>query len=337
MRDLILAVETSCDETAAAVLADGREILSNLVSSQISVHRQYGGVVPEIASRHHLEQVNRMIALALEEAGINLADLSAVAVTYGPGLVGALLVGVSSAKALAFSRNLPLLGINHIEGHVYANWLEGQEWEFPLLCLVVSGGHTALVLMNRHGNYELLGQTQDDAVGEAYDKVARSMGLPYPGGPVLDKLAQEGDREAIHLPRAWLGEDSLDFSFSGLKTAVLNHLNRSKLKGENVNQADLAAGFQASVVEVLLEKTMCAAKKRKLTTILLAGGVAANSALRAAFTERCEKEGFRLHYPPLPFCTDNAAMIACAAHYHYLAGERAGWNLNAVPNLKLFR
>lgn len=334
MREIILAIETSCDETAAA-LYDGRELLANVVSSQISIHRKYGGVVPEIASRHHLEQVNRLIDIALEEGKVSPADLSAVAVTYGPGLVGALLVGVSTAKALAYSLRLPLVGVNHIEGHIYANWLAGEDWNFPLLCLVVSGGHTTLVQMNGHGKYELIGQTQDDAVGEAYDKVARCMGLPYPGGPVLDELAQKGNAQAINLPRAWLGEDNFNFSFSGLKTAVLNYLNRAQQRGEKVNLADLAAGFQASVVEVLVKKTMEAARKRNLSTILLAGGVAANSGLRSAFQARCADAGIRLHYPPLSYCTDNGAMIACAGYYRYRKGEFSGWNLNAVPNLKL--
>jgi len=335
-KEIILAVETSCDETAVAVLANGDDLLANLVSSQIQVHRQFGGVVPEIASRHHLEQVNRLVDLALQEAKLGLADLEAIAVTYGPGLVGALLVGVSTAKALAYSRNLPLVGVNHIEGHIYANWLTHRKIEFPLACLVVSGGHTALVRMNDHGSYHLLGQTQDDAAGEAYDKVARAMGLGYPGGPLLDELARKGNPQAIPLPRAWLGEDSFDFSFSGLKTAVLNYQNRVAQKGEEVNKADLAAAFQASVVEVLVEKTVRAACKNKLKTVLLAGGVAANSLLREQLKKRCEDEGLALLYPPLQYCTDNAAMIACAGYYRYKRGERANWHLNAVPNLKLF-
>jgi len=335
-REIILAVETSCDETAAAVLADGCDLLSNVVSSQIEIHQRFGGVVPEIASRHHLEQVNRLIDLAMFEAGISFSDLSAIAVTYGPGLVGALLVGVSTAKALAYSLSLPLVGINHIEGHIYANWLVHRKLEFPLICLIVSGGHTALVLMNNHGKYELLGQTQDDAVGEAYDKVARAMGLGYPGGPLIDQLSRSGNADSLYLPRAWLDKDGFDFSFSGLKTAVLNHLNHAAQKGENINRADLALAFQTSVIEVLVEKTLRAAKKNKINTVLLAGGVAANSLLRANLKERCDEEGLQLFYPPLEYCTDNAAMIASAGYYRFKHGDRAGWNLNAMPNLKLF-
>ncbi|MDD4146425.1 MAG: tRNA (adenosine(37)-N6)-threonylcarbamoyltransferase complex transferase subunit TsaD [Clostridia bacterium] len=334
-KEIILAVETSCDETAVAILRDGRELLSNLVFSQIKIHQQFGGVVPEIAARKHLEQVNLLISLALEEAGLTFPQLSALAVTYGPGLVGALLIGVSTVKALAYSLNLPLLGVNHMEGHLYANWLGQEQITFPLVGLIVSGGHTSLIEMRGHGEYLLLGQTQDDAVGEAYDKVARAMGLGYPGGPLLDALAREGNGEALSLPRAWLGEGSFDFSFSGLKTAVLNYLNRASLKGEAVNQADLAASFQASVVEVLVEKTIRVARKKGLPTVLMAGGVSANSSLREQMRKRCEQEGLRLYYPPVEFCTDNAAMIACAAHYRYLKGERADWYLNAIPQLRL--
>jgi len=335
-KEILLAIETSCDETAVAVLAEGRDLLANIISSQVAVHRLYGGVVPEIASRQHLEQVNRLIDVALAEADISFAELSAIAVSYGPGLVGALLVGVSTAKALAYGLDLPLVGVNHIEGHIYANWLVNRRIEFPAICLVVSGGHTALVEASGHGKYELLGQTIDDAAGEAFDKVARAMGLGYPGGPLIDALAVKGDPQRFPLPRAWLVPDSLDFSFSGLKTAVLNHLNKSAMKGEEINKADLAAGFQASVIEVLVEKTIAAAQKRRITTILLAGGVAANSALREQLRQRCAEEGFVLSYPPLEYCTDNAAMIACAGHYRLQAGERADWHLNAVPNLKLF-
>lgn len=335
-KDIILAIETSCDETAVAVLSQGRELLSNLVSSQINIHQPFGGVVPEIASRQHLEQVNRLIDLSLKEAGVVFQELDAVAVTYGPGLVGALLVGVSTAKALSYSLKLPLVGVNHIEGHIYANWLNHEQIEFPLVCLIVSGGHTALVQMDDHGKYQLLGQTQDDAVGEAYDKVARVLGLGYPGGPVLDRLARQGDPKAVALPRAWLGQDNYNFSFSGLKTAVLNYLNRAHLKGEAVNQADLAAGFQDSVVEVLVEKTIGAASKKGLKTVLLAGGVAANSSLRERLEARCNELGLRLLYPTLDFCTDNAAMIACAGYHRYRMGYRSDYYLNAVPNLKLF-
>lgn len=336
-KNIILAIETSCDETAVALIDENKKMLANIVASQIKIHQKFGGVVPEIASRHHLEQVNRLITLALEEANITLADLQAVAVTYGPGLVGALLVGVSTAKALAYSLNVPLIGINHIEGHVYANWIEHDDIEFPFVCLIVSGGHTTLVIMQGHGKYELLGRTQDDAVGEAYDKVARAMGLGYPGGPIIDKLAREGDPKAINFPRAWLGEDSYDFSFSGVKTSVLNYLNRASLKGEEIKKEDVAASFQASVVEVLVEKVIKAAKSRNMNmkTIALAGGVAANSALRETLQERCAKEGLRLIYPSLEYCTDNGAMIACASYFRYREGKRSDWHLNAVPNLKL--
>ncbi len=334
-KEIIMAIETSCDETAVAILADGKELLVNLVSSQIKIHQQFGGVVPEIASRQHLEQVNRLIDLALKEAGLTFAQLTALAVTYGPGLVGALLVGVSTAKALAYSVNLPLVGVNHVEGHIYANWLAQEEREFPLVCLIVSGGHTALVEMRGHGEYRFLGETQDDAAGEAFDKVARAMGLGYPGGPLLDALAREGNGTAVQLPRAWLGGNNYNFSFSGVKTAVLNYLNKAAQKGEEVNKADLAASFQASVVEVLVEKTVRAAQEKKLKTVLMAGGVSANSLLREQMQQRCQEEKLNLAYPPSEYCTDNAAMIACAAHYRYLKGERSGWDLNAVPQLRL--
>lgn len=335
-KGIILAIETSCDETAAAIISDGRDLLANVVASQIDIHKEYGGVVPEIASRHHLEQVNSVIDIALKKAQITLNELDAIAVTYGPGLVGALLVGVSTAKALSYSLDIPLIGVNHIEGHIYANWLVHDNIQFPLICLVVSGGHTALIEVKNHGEYELLGQTQDDAVGEAYDKIARAMGLGYPGGPIVDSLAQKGNNQAVVLPRAWLAKDSYDFSFSGLKTAVLNYLNRASLKGEKIVIEDLAASFQASVVEVLVEKTMKAAKKSNIKTVMMAGGVAANSLLRQSLSERCEEENIMLYYPPLEFCTDNAAMIASAGYYRYINGERASLYLNAVPNLKLF-
>lgn len=334
--NIILAIETSCDETAVAVLSEGEKLLANLVSSQIDIHQEYGGVVPEIASRHHLEQVNRLIDLALVKGNLQFSDLEAIAVTHGPGLVGALLVGVSTAKALAYSLNLPLVGVNHIEGHIYANWLVHKNIEFPLICLVISGGHTALVEMTGHGEYTLLGQTQDDAVGEAYDKVARVMGLGYPGGPIIDQIAQKGNPAALNFPRAWLGPESLDFSFSGVKTAVLNALNQAQMKGEEIAQTDLAASFQASVIEVLVNKTMLAAQKKNVKTVLLAGGVAANQTLRENLVERSKREGLKLYYPPLEYCTDNAAMIACAGYYRFIRGERSDWHLNAVPNLRLF-
>ncbi|NLJ76080.1 MAG: tRNA (adenosine(37)-N6)-threonylcarbamoyltransferase complex transferase subunit TsaD [Peptococcaceae bacterium] len=331
----ILGIETSCDETAAAVVVDGAEIRSNIISSQVDVHQKFGGVVPEIASRKHLELITPVIEEAMEESGLKFADLDAVAVTYGPGLVGALLVGVAAAKALAYGLDLPLLGINHIEGHIYANFAVTPDLEFPLVCLVVSGGHTDLVYMEKHGNYQVLGKTRDDAAGEAFDKVARTLGLGYPGGPLIERLAQSGDPGAIELPRAYLEKGSLDFSFSGLKSAVINFLHRARQRGEQVNQADLAAGFQQAVADVLVDKTIEAAKGAGVSTILLAGGVAANSKLRKDFMDKAGHLSLRVHVPPLILCTDNAAMIACAAYYKFLRGSFAPLTLNAVPSLKL--
>lgn len=331
----ILAVETSCDETSAAVITDGREILSNIISSQVPVHQKFGGVVPEIASRKHIEMVNAVVQEALTEAGTTFADLDAVAVTYGPGLVGALLVGVSAAKAFAFTLEIPLIGVNHMEGHIYANFLAHPELEFPLLCLVVSGGHTDLVYIEDHGRYQIAGRTRDDAAGEAFDKVARALGLGYPGGPIIDKLAASGNPAAVDLPRAYLEEDSLDFSFSGLKSSVLNYLNRAAQKGEKVNQANLAASFQQAVVDVLVDKTMAAVKRYRVKNVMLAGGVAANRRLRECLEQKAGPEGSRLFYPPLDLCTDNAAMVGCAAYYKYIRGDFAPLTLNAVPGLKL--
>lgn len=335
MSRLILGIETSCDETAAAVVADGVTVLSSVISSQVDVHQKFGGVVPEVASRKHLEVINYVIAGVLTEAGLGFNDLHAVAVTYGPGLAGALLVGVSAAKALACGLDIPLIGVNHLEGHIYANFLVKPVISFPLICLVVSGGHTDLVHMTGHGCYRMLGHTRDDAAGEAYDKVARVMGLGYPGGPVLDKLAGEGNPDSIFLPRAYLEEGSFDFSFSGLKSAVINFLHRSGQVGKTVNKADLAAGFQDAVVTVLVDKTLAAAGASGISTILLAGGVAANSRLRAVLATRAEKEGYNLVCPPASLCTDNAAMVACAAYYKYLRGDFAPLTLNAVPDLRL--
>ncbi|MDA8233575.1 MAG: tRNA (adenosine(37)-N6)-threonylcarbamoyltransferase complex transferase subunit TsaD [Clostridia bacterium] len=331
----ILAIETSCDETSAAVVVDGREVLSNVISSQVPVHQKYGGVVPEIASRKHVELINSVVAEALELAGKTFADLSAVAVTYGPGLVGALLVGLSTAKAMAYTLNIPLVGVNHMEGHIYANFLAHPELEFPLVCLVVSGGHSDLVYMAGHGQYEILGRTRDDAAGEAFDKIARALGLGYPGGPLVSKVAEEGDDQAILLPRAYLEPDSLDFSFSGLKSAVLNYLNRAEQKGEEVNKADLAASFQRAVTDVLVDKTMQAARLKKVKTILLAGGVAANRQLRESLAARAADHNLQVFYPPPILCTDNGAMIGAAAYFKFIKGIRAGLTLNAVPTLKL--
>lgn len=330
---LILAIESSCDETAVAVIKNGREVLANVVSTQIDIHKKFGGVVPEVASRKHLENINIVVQEALEQSAMTLEEMTHIAVTYGPGLVGALLVGVATAKALAFAANKPLIAVHHIEGHIYANFLVDPQLEPPLLCLVVSGGHTAIVKIDRHGHYILLGQTRDDAAGEAYDKVARSIGLSYPGGPQIDRLAKEGDPAAIDLPRAWLEEDSYDFSFSGLKSAVLNYLNKMAMKQQHVEPCDIAASFQQAVIDVLVTKTMRAAQQEGLKTIVLAGGVAANSGLRQQLEEAAAAKGCTVCYPPLALCTDNAAMIGAAAHYKALRGEYADWTLNAVPNL----
>lgn len=329
----ILGIETSCDETAAAVVIDGTTALSNVIASQAEIHKRFGGVVPEVASRRHVETITLTIEESLEKAGKRLDDIDAIAVTYGPGLVGALLVGVAAAKAISFARGIPLIGVHHIAGHIYANRLVA-EMEFPLLSLVVSGGHTELVLMKEHGHYRILGETRDDAAGEAYDKVARALDLPYPGGPHIDRLAHEGVAN-VPLPRAWLEPDSYDFSFSGLKSAVLNTLHNAAQRGETIEPANLAASFQTSVVEVLVEKTIRAAQAYGVKQILLAGGVAANRGLRTALTERCGQEGFSLVIPPLSLCTDNAAMIAAAGYVSYTKGEFAELDLNGVAGLDL--
>jgi N6-L-threonylcarbamoyladenine synthase len=331
----ILALETSCDETSAAVVADGTEVMSNIISSQIDVHRKFGGVVPEVASRKHLELMNQVMEEALTAAGLKFEDLAAVAVTYGPGLVGALLVGVSAAKAIAYGLDIPLVGVNHLEGHIYANFLCEPGLDFPLLCLVVSGGHTDLVHIAGHGDCRVIGRTRDDAAGEAFDKVARVIGLGYPGGPLIDRLAREGNPKAISLPRAYLEEGSLDFSFSGLKSAVIYTLQRAEQRGQEINKSDLAASFQQALIDVLVDKTFNAAKDIGVSTILLAGGVAANSGLRLAITQRAAKSGYRVVIPPPVLCTDNAAMVACAGYYKLLRGATAPLTLNAVPDLKL--
>jgi N6-L-threonylcarbamoyladenine synthase len=330
---LILGIETSCDETSAAVVQDGTAILSNIIASQAEIHKKFGGVVPEVASRRHVENITLTINQALETAGTTLDDISAIAVTYGPGLVGALLVGVAAAKTLSFTRGIPLIGVHHIAGHIYANRLV-KEMEFPLVSLVVSGGHTELVLMERHGEYAILGETRDDAAGEAYDKVARALRLPYPGGPHIDRLAAAG-QAGIPLPRAWLEPDSYDFSFSGLKSAVLNALHNAEQRGEKVEPADMAASFQESVVEVLVEKTIRAAMTYGARQVLLAGGVAANSGLRRALADSCQKAGVELVVPPISLCTDNAAMIAAAGYVSYQKRQFAALDLNGVPGLPL--
>ncbi|MCR8981923.1 tRNA (adenosine(37)-N6)-threonylcarbamoyltransferase complex transferase subunit TsaD [Brevibacillus laterosporus] len=329
----ILGIETSCDETSASVIENGTTILSNVIASQADIHKRFGGVVPEVASRRHVENITVTIEEALELANKNWDDISAIAVTYGPGLVGALLVGVAAAKAISFAKGIPLIGVHHIAGHIYANRLV-EEMQFPLISLVVSGGHTELIYMKEHGHFEILGETRDDAAGEAYDKVARSLELPYPGGPHIDRLAHEGE-PSINLPRAWLEKDSYDFSFSGLKSAVLNTLHNAKQRGEEIPAANLAASFQTSVVEVLVEKTIRAAKEYQAKQILLAGGVAANKGLRSALGERCAKEGLSLTIPPFILCTDNAAMIAAAGFVSYQQGKFADLDLNGVPGLEL--
>lgn len=329
----LLGIETSCDETAAAVVENGTKVLANVVASQMNIHRRFGGVVPEVASRRHVEQITLVIKEALAKAGITLDEVDAIAVTKGPGLVGALLIGVSAAKALAFSRQIPLVGVHHIAGHIYANRLV-EEMIFPCLTLVVSGGHTELVLMREHGRYHILGETRDDAAGEAYDKVARALGLAYPGGPEIDRLAQKG-QASIDFPRAWLEPDSYDFSFSGLKSAVLNHLHQLEQKEEPVHQANIAASFQESVVEVLVGKTLRAAEAFQVKQVLLAGGVAANQRLRQRMQQACAQHGLPLVIPPLWLCTDNAAMIASAGFVEYEKGVRETMALNAYPGLRL--
>ena len=331
----ILAIESSCDETAAAVIKNGREVLSNVISSQIALHTLYGGVVPEIASRKHIEKINQVIEEALSEAGMELTQMDAIGVTYGPGLVGALLVGVAEAKAISYATGIPLVGVHHIEGHVSANYIEHEELEPPFLCLIVSGGHTHLVIVKEYGEYEIIGRTHDDAAGEAYDKVARAIGLGYPGGPKIDKLAKEGNPSAIAFPRAQVEGCPYDFSFSGLKSAVLNYLHHAEQLGGEINRADVAASFQAAVVDVLVDKTLQAAKEYGIDKVALAGGVASNSALRAGMEAACKKAGKKLYFPSPIFCTDNAAMIGAAAYYEYKKGVRHGLDLNAVPNLKI--
>ncbi len=332
---LILAIESSCDETAASVVKNGRCVLSNIISSQIAIHTLYGGVVPEIASRKHIEKINQVVEAALKEADVTLDDIDAIGVTYGPGLVGALLVGVAEAKAIAYAKKKPLVGVHHIEGHVSANYIEHPDLEPPFLCEIISGGHTHLVIVKDYGSFEILGRTRDDAAGEAFDKVARAIGLGYPGGPKIDKLAKEGNPHAINFPRAHMEDAPYDFSFSGVKSAVLNHLNKCRMTGEPIVEADIAASFQQAVVDVLVDNAIRAAKDYHMDRLAIAGGVASNGALRAAMEAACEKEGIRFYRPSPIFCTDNAAMIGVAAYYEYQKGTRHGWDLNAVPNLKL--
>lgn len=332
---VILGIESSCDETAAAVVVNGRRVLSNIISSQIETHKLYGGVVPEIASRKHIENIDGVVKEALESAGVTLDDIDAIAVTYGPGLVGALLVGVAHAKALAYTAKKPLVGVHHIEGHVSANFIQSEKLEPPFICMIVSGGHTHLVKVSDYGSYEIIGRTRDDAAGEAFDKVARAIGLGYPGGPKIDKLSKEGNENAIEFPKAKIGDAPYDFSFSGVKSAVLNYINICNMKGEEVNKADVAASFQKSVVDAIVSRTIMAAKEYKIDKVALAGGVAANGGLREGMKKACDAARIELYYPAPVLCTDNAAMIASAGYYEYMKGIRHGLDLNAVANLKL--
>lgn len=331
----ILAIETSCDETAAAVVRNGREVLSNVIYTQIALHTEYGGVVPELASRKHIEKINPVIKSALEESKLTLDDIDAIAVTYGPGLVGPLLVGVSTAKALALATGKPLVGVHHIEGHISANYIEHPDLEPPYMCLVVSGGHSHLVEVVDYGTYNILARTRDDAAGEAFDKVARAIGLGYPGGPKIDKAAKEGNPDAIVFPRGKVRDSQYDFSFSGLKSAVLNYLNSCNMQGIEINTADVAASFQKSVVEVLTDNSMEAFKQSGYKKFALAGGVASNTSLRTSLENACAKMGARFYVPSPIYCTDNAAMIGAAGYYEYISGTRHGYDLNAVPNLQL--
>lgn len=334
-RFLTLAFETSCDETAAAVLADGRTVLSNVISSQIDIFKNYGGVVPEIASRHHLENINGVLAEALKDANVTLDDIDLIGVTNGPGLIGALLMGVATAKSLAFAKNIPLVGVHHLMGHISANFIEYPELEPPFMALITSGGHTEIVDVKSYTECEILGGTRDDAVGEAYDKVARVLGLGYPGGPKIDKIAKEGNPEAIHFKRVYLEKDSFDFSFSGLKTAVLNYINQEKQAGRELNRADLAASFQQAVMDVITEKSVAAVKQRGESRLVLAGGVAANSKLRQMLGEACKANGIELYRPAIELCTDNAAMIGAAAYYKYRSKGADGLDLDAYASMKL--
>ena len=332
---LILAIESSCDETAASVVKNGRCVLSNIISSQIAIHTLYGGVVPEIASRKHIEKINQVVEAALKEADVTLDDIDAIGVTYGPGLVGALLVGVAEAKAIAYAKKKPLVGVHHIEGHVSANYIEHPDLEPPFLCEIISGGHTHLVIVKDYGSFEILGRTRDDAAGEAFDKVARAIGLGYPGGPKIDKLAKEGNPHAIDFPRAHMEDAPYDFSFSGLKSAVLNYLNGCKMKNIPIVQADIAASFQKAVTDVLIGNAMKAIDEFGMDKFAIAGGVASNGTLREGMRAACEKKGVAFYHPSPIFCTDNAAMIGVAGYYEYIKGIRDGWDLNAKPNLKI--
>lgn len=335
MKDIItLSIESSCDETAVAILKNGREVLANIVSTQIELHKKFGGVVPEVASRKHIENIDAVYQEALDTANIKAEEIDHIAVTYGPGLVGALLVGLSYAKALAFTLGIPLVGVNHMQGHINANYIEYKDLEPPFITLVVSGGHTHLVEVKDYQTYEILGRTRDDASGEAFDKISRAMGLGYPGGPIIDRLAKQGNKHAIEFPRAYL-DDSYDFSFSGLKSAVLNYLNGQKMKKQEIIVEDVAASFQEAVVEVLSTKAVKAANEKGYKTIALSGGVAANSALREKITQMAKEHNIEIKYPNIELCTDNAAMIGCAGYHNFINGKIDDMSLNAVPNLKI--
>lgn len=331
----ILAIESSCDETAAAVVEDGTKVLSNIINTQIDIHKLYGGVVPEIASRKHIENISAVVDKAVAECNMTLNDIDAIAVTYGPGLIGALLVGVSTAKGLAYALKKPLIPVHHIKGHISANFIENPDFKPPFMCLVASGGHSHIVYVKNYTEYEVLARTRDDAAGEAFDKVARVLKLGYPGGPAIQKKAEEGDSKAIHFPRVSMGESGFDFSFSGVKTAVLNYIHNAEQKGESINKADVAASFQEAVIDVLSEHLIDCAKKYGVNQIALAGGVAANRPLRERIFEKAEKNGIFFQVPRLELCTDNAAMIGCAAFYEYQKGVTADMTLNAVANLSL--
>lgn len=332
---IILAVETSCDETAAAVVKNGLDVLSNVVASQIDWHRKYGGVVPEIASRKHLEFINPVIEEALREAEIDFADIDAVAATYGPGLVGGLLVGLSAAKALAYVLRKPFIGINHIAGHIYANFISNKKIEPPVVCLTISGGHTDLLYFEELGSYQILGRTQDDAAGEAFDKVARVLKIGYPGGPAIEKLSKEGNPQAVNFPRPFINDDGYDFSFSGLKTAVINYLHNKEQKGEDINKADVAASFQQAVIDIMTAKIIQAVENNPVNSVILSGGVAANKTLRSQLKDKLQKKGLPLYTPSLKLCTDNAAMIGSVAYFQYQKGNFSPLTLNAKANLKL--
>ncbi len=335
MSTTILAIESSCDETAASIVVDGRSVKSNIIYSQIELHKLYGGVVPEIASRKHVEKINQVIQAAVDEAQVTWNEIDAVAVTYGPGLVGPLLVGVSAAKALAYAKKKPLVGVHHIEGHIAANYIEHEELEPPFMCMVASGGHSHLVYVKDYNQFEIVGRTRDDAAGEAFDKVARAIGLGYPGGPKIDKLAKEGNPKAIDFPRAYMEDAPYDFSFSGLKSAVLNYLNGCDMKNIEVNKADVAASFQQAVIDVLTDNSVRAAKAYGCNKLALAGGVASNSSLREKMLRVCQEEKINFYFPSPIYCTDNAAMIGVAGYHEFVNGTRHGLDLNAVPNLKI--